>query len=82
MRSPMIQMADYIPDEDKKQYSDLQVMKSAAGYYIGTIHHSPDGYDEPGSRDTGYYPTFDAAAEGLEKVLAFSPDMPILRMTP
>lgn len=43
-------------------YSDLQVMKSPAGWYVGTVYHSKEIYgdqssEEPGSRDTDYYAT-------------------------
>lgn len=56
MKSPMIDNADYI--KNKRNYSDLQVCKSAAGYYIGTIFTDPDdGFQEPGSRDSGYFAT-------------------------
>ena len=41
------------------EYSDLKVMESAAGWYIGTtFHHTSGDYAglvEPGSRESGYY---------------------------
>jgi len=37
MKSHMIALASYI--KDKESYSDLQVMHSGAGYYIGTVYH-------------------------------------------
>jgi len=46
-------------------YSDVKVLRSAAGYYIGTIFHHMDGYDEPGSRESGYYPTKELAEKAL-----------------
>ena len=55
MKSPMIQAADYITD--KENYTELQVLRSAAGYYIGTTYNNPDGYQEPGSRDSDYFAT-------------------------
>jgi len=54
MKSPQIEAAPYIAD--KTPYSDLQVMRSAAGFYVGTVKHE-DGCDVPGSRDTGYFPS-------------------------
>ena len=36
-------------------YSDLQVLQSPAGHYIGTIFHNHAGYDEPGSRESEYF---------------------------
>lgn len=49
-------------------YSDLQVMRSAAGYYVGTVFHNPEGYDEPGSRDSGYYKTHQEAERALQRM--------------
>ncbi len=66
MKSPMIQAASYITSEDKKNYSDMGIMKSAAGYYIGTIYNNPDGFQEPGSRDSHYFATYQEAANELE----------------
>lgn len=36
-------------------YSNVKVLQSAAGYYIGTIFHGKDGFDEPGSRESEEY---------------------------
>lgn len=52
--------------EDSSNYSDLMVMKSAAGYYIGTIYNNPDGYQEPGSRDSEYFGSRELAEAALE----------------
>lgn len=68
MKSPMISIADYIAVEDKDRYSDMQVLKSGAGYYVGTIYSNPDGYQEPGSRDSGYFATEGAAAAHLKAI--------------
>jgi len=46
-----------IPEAEKAQYSDLKVMRSAAGYYIGTSFRDENGDETPGSRDSGYLPT-------------------------
>lgn len=41
---------------DLERYSDLQVMQSGAGYYVGTSYRDPKmPFDEPGSRDSGYF---------------------------
>lgn len=53
MKSPLVENADYI--KDKENYSDIQVLVSGAGYYIGTIYNNPEGYPEPGSRDSVEY---------------------------
>ena len=46
-------------------YSDLKVMYSAAGWYIGTTYHGRGEYMAAGSRDSQYFPTEEAAAEAL-----------------
>lgn len=55
--------------EDPENYSTLGVMRSAAGFYIGTFYTDPEtGIQQPGSRDSvEYYETFDEAFEALEK---------------
>ncbi len=51
-------------------YSDLCVLRSAAGYYIGTefFHTSGEftGLIEPGSRESEYFPTREAAQHALD----------------
>jgi hypothetical protein len=61
----MVESASYVPDKGK--YSELQVLQSGAGYYIGTIYHGED-FDEPGSRDSDYFPTAEAAAAYLAAI--------------
>lgn len=56
MKSPQIQEATYLSDIEKRKYSDLQVLQSAAGWYIGTLYNS-GGFPEPGSRDSDYFST-------------------------
>ena len=63
----------YAADNEEGTYSDLQVLKSNAGYYIGTIftHNGkemPEGFTEPGSRDSGYFLKKEKAEEFLEMV--------------
>lgn len=71
MKSPMIESATYITDQDKLNYSDLQVMKSAAGYYVGTTYKDPiTGFNEPGSRDSEYFPKQPDAWERLQLIEA------------
>ena len=45
--------------------SDLKVMRSAAGYYIGRSYFNGD-FDEPYSRESGYYPTEKAANKDMK----------------
>lgn len=66
MKSPMVQSQPYI--KDKSNYSELQVLKSAAGYYVGTLFTTPEGWEEPGSRDSGYFKTKDEAGSYLKMV--------------
>lgn len=66
MKSPIVMNPDIVPETDRDNYTDLQVLKSAAGYYIGTIFQEKDAegnvtFSEPGSRDSGYFSTEDAA---------------------
>lgn len=84
MKSPMVEQADFI--EDKEAYSDLQVLRSGAGYYIGTIHRNTEfgednAFNEPGSRDTGYFATRKEAEDELKNIEAGNPTAP-LRMEP
>lgn len=56
MKSQIIENATYLPVHEKDQYSDLQVMKSGNGWYIGTTYYCRrDDYYEPGTRDTEYF---------------------------
>ena len=91
MRSPQIERASFISDEKKARYSDLKVMQSAAGWYVGTSYLSEYGPpDEPGSRDTEYFATREeaqACLDNLEAVPEEEPDdtldeIPILRLHP
>lgn len=52
MKSPMVEAAEYLIIDEKSKYSDLQVLRSAAGYYVGTTYDE----HEPGSRDSDYFP--------------------------
>jgi hypothetical protein len=59
MKSPMVENADYVAD--KASYSELKVLCSGAGYYVGTMYlnkEDPDPkyhFEEPGSRDSDYF---------------------------
>lgn len=65
MKSPMIR--NLFPEE-LGRYSDLQVLESAAGFYVGTTYANPTGFTEPGSRDSDYFPTADEAQGFLDHV--------------
>jgi hypothetical protein len=81
MKSPMVTNAPYITD--KENYSDMRVMKSGAGFYIGTIHNDPDFGEEPGSRDSDYFSTKEEAESFLASVESGNAGaIAMLRMTP
>lgn len=69
MKSPMVTGATYIKPEDKSGYSDLQVLSSGAGYYVGTLYTDPvNGFCEPGSRDSDYFRTEEQAKAFLDAI--------------
>lgn len=59
-----------VESSEKVYYSDLQVLESGAGYYIGRMGWVEDkklgGYQEPYSRESGYYKTREAANKVLK----------------
>ena len=68
----------------KEYYSDLQVMESNAGYYIGTEYYNPKEVHSiplPGSRDTIYFSTREVAKNELVKLENGTSKL-ILRMSP
>lgn len=74
MKSPMIENASYIAD--KGGYSELQVLSSTAGYYVGTLHTDPEyGFEEPGSRDSDYFKTYEQAEAFLETIKKLDNDI-------
>jgi hypothetical protein len=64
MKSPQVESAAYISSDEKRRYSDLLVHESRAGFYVGTTYNGDHG-PEPGSRDSGYFPTREKAAAAL-----------------
>ena len=47
-------------------YTELKVMKSGAGWYLGTEYIEEDGLRVPGSRDSCYFATREEAEEALD----------------
>lgn len=80
MKSPMVQNLECIKNKDS--YSELQVLKSAAGYYVGTLHTDENGFTEPGSRDSGYFRTKSEAQTFLTTVHGVSNPKEYLRDQP
>ena len=56
-----------LPGTQDETVSDLRVLKSAAGFYVGRVEISPEGYEFPYCRESEYYPT----REKAESALAF-----------
>lgn len=82
MRSPMMTLnpaledtSDLVCDEAARgAYSDLKVMKSAAGWYVGTSFDEYDAegrlvFSSPGSRDSHYHATEAEADLTLRQML-------------
>lgn len=69
MRSEIVSDMENISVEEKRRYSELQVLQSAAGFYIGTMYTNTDGSVEPGSRDSGYFGTKEQADEFFADVI-------------
>jgi len=73
-----IQITTY--SADPENYSDLLVLKSAAGYYVGTLY-APEGQPaEPGSRDTAYFPTEEDAKYALQTLQYLDAASTLLRL--
>jgi hypothetical protein len=54
-------------------YSELQVLRSAAGFYIGTTYtDTENGWAEPGSRDSDYFVHKEQAMMALAKLEEFT----------
>jgi hypothetical protein len=48
-------------------HSDKQVLQSNAGFFIGTTCWDPNGgFEDIGSRESDYFPTFDEAQKALK----------------
>lgn len=86
MKSPMVTNLEGLTN--RQHYSDLQVLHSDGGYYVGTVFTNvlPDGrsWQEPGSRDSGYFAKEEEAKLFLAEVerLGFDVAALMLRKTP
>ena len=49
-------------------YGELTVMHSAAGFYLGRYYSDEDG-ESPGTRESDYYPSYDAVVEAVRNGL-------------
>lgn len=52
-------------------YSKLQVLQSAAGFYVGKLFKYMNGEETPGSRDSEYFQTEAEAQEALAEMQGF-----------
>lgn len=71
----------------KGEYSDLRVLRSAAGFYVGTLFQEFDAdgnivFEEPGSRDTGYFATEELANAFLANMEDGEADEDNIRLFP
>lgn len=58
-----------VDDAPDGTFSEPHVMRSAAGFYVGTTHKT-DGFWSPYDRYTDYMPTRKAAQEWLDRAIA------------
>jgi hypothetical protein len=76
MKSPMVETLQCVTN--KSGYSELQVLRSPAGWYVGTLYWNTDEpthhYEQPGSRDSCYFRTEDEAKEYLRLLEAANPE--------
>ena len=61
------------PAHEQDRYSDLMILRSNAGFYVGTYYNEKDDdgeivWSEPGTRDSEYFPTKEDAEEYLQQV--------------
>lgn len=77
MKSSQVAIVD---PANKAGYSDLRVLQSGGGWYVGTVYTDADGFQEPGSRDTDYFPTREEAEIYLKRLEAGEPLL--VRLTP
>ena len=49
-------------------YSELMVLSSGAGYYIGRLYTEEEGFQVPGTRESGYFRTAEEAQEKLDNM--------------
>jgi len=71
MRS--LQVEQYADEQSEHLYTELQVLQSAAGYYVGTLYKEDFGL-VPGSRDSDYFATAEEAEKYLQSLLNNDPE--------
>lgn len=76
--TPRSIIVDQYCADEAQNYSRIQVLKSPAGYYLGTLHCEDgfmidgitpkSGMQCPGSRDSDYFPTAETAQKLLDRL--------------
>ena len=78
MRSKIVAALDG-QGKEEGSYTELQVLSSAAGFYIGTLWCDRDGRPmEPGSRDSEYFPSRSMAQQVLDVMVERNDDSMLL----
>lgn len=55
-------IAEKFDKENFARYSDVGIYESGAGFYIGTMYNNPEGFMEPGTRESmEYFPSYEVA---------------------
>ena len=55
-----------LPGTQDETVSELRVLQSAAGFYVGRVEIMPEGHEFPFCRESGYYPPREKAESALE----------------
>ena len=81
IKSKIITNADYLTDKEKSSFTELQVLHSNAGWYVGTMYEERDKdgnvlWTEPGTRDTDYFRS-QADAERYLRIMKKGFDLPV-----
>ncbi len=81
LKSKIVTEADYLTDKEKSGYSELQVLHSNDGWYVGTYYEERDKdgkvlWTEPGSRDTDYFKSQEDAERYL-RIMKEGFDLPV-----
>ena len=70
LKSKIVTEANYLTAKEKSGFTELQVLHSNGGWYVGTLYQEKDKngnvlWTEPGTRDTDYFNSQEDAARYL-----------------
>ena len=70
MKSIIVERSCRDNERERDRYSELQILKSAAGHYLGTTYQDPTNgnHPEPGTRDSEYFRDKSAAETLLRHI--------------